>query len=239
MVAASPFHGWESEYMSNGPNHTGSSTTFDIHQLPDGLQDVGIAFTFEQAMPELQQKLVNALQDAVNAECAPPAREATEQLISQLLTKAGPVVLNGEAEKADQALLNLLPELAPAVQERLKIALRRQKAIRKLQAERQADLVPRLSSSTKRGARVKIIPAEVVQAVSHLDPGEGVTNAQVQEHFGIPRPKATSLLKTAFEAGLLKSTKPKAGVSTKYWVPKNQPSTLPTEAAPGGDLVQP
>lgn len=210
--------------MSNAEQNRGSSITIDPQQLPEGIRSIGVAFNFDRANAGLQQELVNEIHDGLNPSCTSSEKEATEQLILQLLDKASPTVSQHEVERADQDLDELLNQIDSEVRLMVIGALRRRNAAITSQSKRQADSALRQSSGPKRRARVKFTSAEVVQAVASLDTGKGITNAQLDRSLGISRPKASSLLKAATESGLLESSEPRAGVSTRYWVPRAKPA---------------
>ena len=206
--------------MSNSEQIRESSVPIDPKQLPEELRSIGVAFNFDQAKPELQQELVDELHDGMKQSCTSGEKEATEQLISEVLAKASPMVTQHEVKRADQDLEELLTQVDSEVRIKLEGLLRRRNAAIASQTKRLAASAPQQSPGRKRRARVKVTSAEVAQAVASLDTGEGVTNAQVEKALSVSRPKATSLLKAAAQSGLLVSSEPSPGVSTRFSVPK-------------------
>ena len=223
--------------MSNSEQNWGSSIPIDPQCLPEELRSIGVAYNFDHAKPELQQKLVDELHDGMEPSCTTSEKEATEQLISELLAKASPTVTQHELNRADQDLEELLTQVDSDVRIRLEGLLRRRNAAIASQAKRQAESALRKSSGPKRRARSKVTAAEIVQAVAGLDMGDGVTNAQVATKLGVSRPSASNLLKAATQSGNLISTEPKAGVSTMYRVPEQPRPTTTSNPNQEGDSV--
>lgn len=224
--------------MSNSEQIRESSIPIELKQLPKKLRSIGVAFNFDQAKPELQQELVDELHDGLKQGCTSNEKEATEQLISEVLAKASSMVTQHEVERADQDLKEMLTQVDSEVRIKLEGLLRRRNAAIDSQAKRQAASALQQSPSRKRRARVKVTSAEVAQAVASLDTGQGVTNAQVEKALSVSRPKATSLLKAAAQSGLLMSSEPSPGVSTRFSMPKPKAEGSTPEPSQEGDSVK-